>query len=69
MLMREVKIKVVRNEAGAELGNGIQVDNTVFKECWLQYIPCNVEMCPILIDKPQPIKSQESWSRDEKYKA
>ena len=32
-------------------------------------IPCNVDLCPILIDKLQPIRSLGSQSRDEEYEA
>lgn len=32
-------------------------------------IPCNVDLGPILIDKLQPIRLLESYSRDEEYEA
>ena len=32
-------------------------------------IPYNIDSCPILIDKIQPIRSLEYWSRNKEYKA
>ena len=32
-------------------------------------IPCNVDLGPILIDKLQPIRSLESWTRNKEHEA